>query len=467
MGTTVSFGKYAPSVTEELEFDITFSLDTSQKTVVPLGILDFDNNYENPYFGFNYSLSKSNVEELLFQISDEGGNPLYTMGYLEPIIVTAPKKAVILQDAKKGAPVFDAENPLKSWKYEDVFKPHILSSPDYTQQGSYVIYWDGFDNNEVYDSRRFDNKKLKAKITAIKGGFQKSIEIEFSTEYNKEKWADVKIDRNAKRIDLEMRVNLKDGGAKGFQTENYREPLDDPRMPSYRQRHASDRIPRDYRDRMGIAPFTSPTRSYEQLKQLAIQGLNYHWGRNSGHAVAKNVKIAEQPYEFYLDAKNIDDDDKSIDDISLIYNTNGPWMRSGNPGTVEGLISAIGNLVSREAICYNVGYIEYSNGWGYRTDNMEENEFKDTSAHEIGHTVLKAYGGTDYSYGHKGSVNVYTQTQKASAPELPLSGEIDLMPYYRENALGGESSQPNYHRRRVAAEKDVLSLLWITKIKIK
>ncbi|WP_159283874.1 hypothetical protein [Tenacibaculum maritimum] len=35
---------------------------------------------------------------------------------------------------------------------------------------------------------------------------------------------------------------------------------------------------------------------------------------------------------------------------------------------------------------------------------MGENlEFMDTSAHEIGHTILKAYGGTFYSYGHKGS----------------------------------------------------------------
>jgi hypothetical protein len=123
-------------------------------------------------------------------------------------------------------------------------------------------------------------------------------------------------------------------------------------------------------------------------------------------------------------------------------------------------------LVSREAVCYNIGYIKYSNGWGYQTDNEEDNEFKDTSAHEIGHEILKSYGGTAYSYGHKGSVNVVTQNRKGNAPEFPLSGEIDLMPYFKNNILGNEHKQPNYFLRRAAAEKDVLSLLWLSKIKL-
>lgn len=466
MEASVNFGKYSPSVIEELDFDIDFSLDSSQNTVVPLGILDFNNNYENPYFAFNYSLLKSPVELLHFQITDESGKPIYNMGYLETIIVTAPKKAKILQEAKSKTPLLNLENPIKSWKYQDVFKAHILTQPDFTQPGSYTIYWDGFDNNETFDSKNFDNKRLIAKITAVKGGFQKSIEIDFTTTYNEVKWVDVKINKKTKKIDVELRVNLKDGGAEGFGTENYHEPLDDPRMPS-RRRHPADGIPKEYKDRMGFPPIMSPTRNYQQLKQLAIEGLNYHWGRNSNHFIAKNVLIAEEPYEINVNAVNIDDDVKAIDDISLVYNTNGSWMRSGNPGTVEGIISAVGNLVSREAICYNVGYLKYSNGWGYRRESQEDLEFKDTVAHEIGHTVLKAYGGTTYSYGHKGSVYVVTQKKKSSAPKLPLSGEIDLMPYFRENELGSEGNQANYYARRVAAEKDVLSLLWLTKIKIR
>ena len=59
-----------------------------------------------------------------------------------------------------------------------------------------------------------------------------------------------------------------------------------------------------------------------------------------------------------------------------------------------------------------------------------------------------------------------TQSKKDSAPENQLTGEIDIMPYYKNNELGVEYYQPNYHKRRVAAEKDVFSLLWLTKIKI-
>ncbi|WBX77802.1 hypothetical protein PG911_05955 [Tenacibaculum ovolyticum] len=103
-------------------------------------------------------------------------------------------------------------------------------------------------------------------------------------------------------------------------------------------------------------------------------------------------------------------------------------MRSGNPGTVEDPISYFGNIFSREAICYNIGYIKYSNGWGYKTEARENIELKYISAHEIGHTILKAYGGTFYSYGHKGSVNPITQNLKQSAPKIPIDGEIDIMP---------------------------------------
>ncbi|CAA0257696.1 hypothetical protein [Tenacibaculum maritimum] len=75
--------------------------------------------------------------------------------------------------------------------------------------------------------------------------------------------------------------------------------------------------------------------------------------------------------------------------------------------------------------------------------------------------ALKAYGGTFYSYGHKGSVNTITQSEKSKAPKFPLEGEIDIMPYYT-NWLSY-----NQRNRMVAAMKDVLSLIWLTKIELK
>lgn len=465
MDTSVQFGNYAPiERPEPTDFDITLSLG-QEKTVVPMGILDFENNYENPFFSFSYALTGVPLELLDFKILDEEGTMIYGMTYLEPIIVTASKKQVLAAQAQQEVPAFNFEKPERSWNYLRLFDPEKLSAPDYTLPGSYVLHWDGFDNNEVFDSRKFHNKKLKAVITGEKAGVKKKREIEFSATFSEVNWTDIKIDRNAKRVDVELRVNLTDGGAEGFEMVNYRNPLDDPRMPSQR-RPKWQNIPPDVVSRTGRTPLQAATRSYEQLKQLAINGLNYHWGRNSNHHAAKNVTISGVVYQVFINTVNITDAGIAIDDVELMFNTNGDSLRSGNPGTVEDPLSLIGNAVSREAICYNTGYIKFSNGWGYVTDNHADNEFKDTSAHEIGHTILKAYGGTIYSYGHKGSVNWAFQTQKSSAPQFPMSGEIDIMPYFKDNALGNEHRQPNFFARRAAAEKDVLSLIWLTKLSV-
>ena len=187
-----------------------------------------------------------------------------------------------------------------------------------------------------------------------------------------------------------------------------------------------------------------------------MEGISYHWGRNRNHAVAKNVEINSEKYEVFVNPINTQS--KAMDDISLIYNTNNDWMRSGNPGTVTGFISAIGNIFSREAVCYNVGYIKGPNKWEYIEEKHEDVDFKLTAAHEIGHEILKAFGDVYYSYGHKGSVNTVTQKIKDDTPEYPSTGEIDLMKYYQ-----------NYYDipRTIASETDVLGLVWLTKIKIK
>ena len=335
---------------------------------------------------------------------------------------------------------------------------------------SYVIHWDGFNNNDIFDSTIFNGKTLKAKIIAKKGEKEKSLEVEFTTERTEVNWVDVKIDRKNKRIDTTLRVNLKDGGEKGLscssttiQKADYEEAsqrlgVENPIKDSTITFCDWDKVPKA--DLIaGKLLIKSRTRSFADLEKLAIDGLNYHWGRNANHAVAKNVNIVNDKYEVSMNAVNTTEN--SMDDVSLVYNTNGNWMRSGNPGTATwNPISWVGNAISREAICYNVGYIK-GNTWRYREGFNEDIDFKFTSAHEVGHEILKSYGGTVYSYGHKGSVNVVTQSMKKDAPEFTEKGEIDIMPYY-------PSDPPiNQFNRYVAAEKDVLSLIWLTKIEIK
>jgi hypothetical protein len=63
-------------------------------------------------------------------------------------------------------------------------------------------------------------------------------------------------------------------------------------------------------------------------------------------------------HKIELQAKHAEED---WDDIKIVYNTNGEWMRSSNPGSVRGVYSLFGNFVP-EQIVYNVGWLEFSNG---------------------------------------------------------------------------------------------------------
>jgi len=149
-----------------------------------------------------------------------------------------------------------------------------------------------------------------------------------------------------------------------------------------------------------------------------------------------------------------------MDDISIVYNTNREWLRSSNPESVRGFYSLFGNFVP-EIIAYNIGWIEYQNGWGFVRSINADKSFGETAAHELGHEILSAYGRDSYSYGHKGSSTVATQsTKKVSEGGIsyPPSGEIDLMKYYN-------GSRPdNFYSRVYASEQDVKSLLWLAKI---
>ena len=62
-----------------------------------------------------------------------------------------------------------------------------------------------------------------------------------------------------------------------------------------------------------------------------------------------------------------------------------------------------------------------------------------------------------------GSIPVFSARFK-EVIQPHLNGEMDLMPYFKDNEKGGKHSQDDYYKRRVAAEEDVKSLIWLTKI---
>ena len=403
------------------EFYLNIKHLKNKKTLVPMGIPAFEGTPENDQIEFEFEIIENDIDN--FQIDFLHGDKVIQSYFsakqtLDEVVITA-----------KGSGKKSGTNGAKSENTPNNNYP----------KGKYSIKWDGFDRNGIYDSALFTSGKLKARIKGKRNGEEKTAETsEFSFEHKEVNWVDVKINKNTKRIDVTLRINLKDGGARGLN--NW------------------DGIPK--KDLItGKPPLKTQIKSFKELEKLAIEGVNYHWSRNQNHAVAKSVDIDGEKYEVFVHAVNTTGN--AMDDVDLIFNTNRKWMRSGNPGTVEDPISFIGNIVSREAICYNVGYIKYTKRWEYNHPNDEDLEFKFTSAHEIGHTILKAYGGTFYSYGHKGSVNTITQSESPEATKYPKTGEIDIMPYYT-NVIP-------YHKYNnfSAASNDVLSLIWLTKIELK
>jgi hypothetical protein len=464
------------------DFDITFELDRDQETVVPFGILDFENKAENPFFSFKYTLSKSKIDSMNFQILDEDDTAIYQMYYIKPVIVKASKKPEILFEAKKPT-----EGPLisKTWDYQRLYREYALFEPDdYTQIGEYYIHWDGFDNEGIYDSTRFNNKKLKAKITATKDGVHKHIVIDFATEYSQVNWTDVKIDRKAKRIDVTLRVNLTDGGENGLTCQTIN-ASDIYKIPA-RTVCDWDKIPQSE-----INPsnpiIKTRTRTFEELKQLAFRGLEHYWGRNKSRVIGNHVNINGN-YEVYIQAT--DSTKNALNSLQLVYNTNGDWMRSGNPGgsyfdesLADNILDSFPDAGVIQRLSYNVGYIyeyHYLKTWEYQNYNDEDKNFEETAAHELGHELLQAYGGTAFSWQHKGSSYYFPQDKKplkgkettweyvthrdkmteTSGENYPISGEVDLMKYYNNDTIKDKL-------RTIASEKDVLGLIWLTKIKIK
>ncbi|MET3033642.1 hypothetical protein [Flavobacterium johnsoniae] len=91
-----------PPASKYAEFDIDFELNMDENTMVPFGILDCENNIENPYFSFKYALRNDDIDSLGFKITDEENEIIYQMGYLKPVIIQARKKPLVLFEAKKN-----------------------------------------------------------------------------------------------------------------------------------------------------------------------------------------------------------------------------------------------------------------------------------------------------------------------------------------------------------------------------
>lgn len=468
------------------DFKISLELDTKIKSIVPFGIKDFKENEENQFFKFKLKISGDGVNDWQLDIKGKSG-VIYTC-----YSSTQELDEVIVTGKSKRGPTSSTESSSEE-----------TSSPSLWPAGEYVINWDGFDAKGIYDSTLFNGEDLEAVITARKDGKQKNATVDFSTNYSEVQWTDVKIDRNAKIIYVNLRVNLTDGGAKGLSCYTHSEPehtvSGEPNpFTGIKVKFCDwDKIPSSViKPSQPIKKTRSKT--FEQLRDLAIEGLAQYWGRNATRG--KNVMLNGVVFEVFVNAVNLQDKSKTMDDIPLVYHTNGDSGRSGNTGGSykdNNLDDNIMNLIPDtgvvQQLSYNAGYIKNDwkndklDGWRYYDDidngsspYAAISKFKETAAHEIGHEILQAYYGTTFSWQHKGSSYYLPQNTKpikgdktiidyfipdfmseSSGEEYPKNGEIDLMKYYNN------TPNPVDQTRLIADKNDVLGLIWLTKIKLK
>lgn len=300
-----------------------------------------------------------------------------------------------------------------------------------------VIKWDGF-VKDTYNSNFMTNPKgVKFRIKGFFCGYEKATDEKiFIFEYCDKNWMDVIINKRTKNIIINLRVSFQDNGDIGLAGVG------------------PDLVPKAVLQQFNKPSLKQRTESYDQLKKIALDGMNYYWSRNRNHLVGKNITVNGQPYEVTVNA--VESSKMCMPKILLMFSSNIEPPRSCNWAVLR-------------IAYYITGYLEFTywlkiNSWTYWDKNRSDNDFKYTFAHEMGHEILLAYGGESYSKKHKGSSTLISQSP-ATGTTYPRTGEIDLMKYADENTT--DPSIQQFFERSVAANEDVASLMYISGIKRK
>lgn len=301
-----------------------------------------------------------------------------------------------------------------------------------------TVDWDGF-VNDVYESKKFTSKdgvNFRVKGYAFdKEQCSHTKNIKF--EYKNKDWIDIVINKKSLKVDVTLRINIKDSGDFGIHT-------------SWR------RIPELAIKRSGKPPIKTRILTFDQLKKIALEGMNYYWSRNNSHPVGKSVLINGQEYQFTVNCINATA--SHMPSMPIIFASNWSPGRSCNWE------------LSRKTY-YNIGYIEFqkfsgnsnNSTWEYWDKPLADNMFKHTFSHEMGHEILLAYGGQMYSKKHKGSSSVLQSPVEGT--KYPRTGEIDLMKYADESERRYDLKL--FYERSVAAAEDVASLIHISGLDLK
>ena len=373
-------------------------------TFVPLGIRSYDGSYESKYIMIPYTISGSNAKKLTIQIRN-GSTELYKQEF------TAPSSLSV---------------------------------------GKHYWSWDGFDNEGILDTEILTKGNLNCKITAVsqKGNvFTKFKDLKFS--YKQVNWVDVRIDRSNKIIQATVRINLRDGGAVGIKPYNeiVFEGTFGEKVITLKEERPWEAIPKNTLNVYRHPIIKKQLLSFEKLRDLALQGVERYWSRQSSNQEGKNVKIGDDFYQVIVRAIP---HKEGMVAPKIIFFTN---KKEDNSNRSH-------NWFASRELYYKVGYIQKSNGiWEYIIEKNATEEFQETAAHEIGHKLLEDYGGLKYSYKHKGTSTLLQDPIKNTP--YPQKGEIDLMKYSDDKYYPS-----GYYQRTVLSEEDLKGLLWLTKMNI-
>ena len=370
------------------------------KTFVPFGIPAFGGEKENAGINFVYEVKNEEAKKIILQIR-ERNKEIY-------------KKELIAPEGKPFA------------------------------KKKYSWQWDGFDNNGILDTSKLVGKKLNFYITALSVSNKITHScLDFELSYSKLNWVDIRIDRPNKIIQATVRINLRDGGAVGLDSEL--KAYVAARGMGSEEAALLEMVPSDIVKKYGRPTLKARTRSFEDLRDLALQGVERYWSRRATNWVGKNVKIGDDFYQVIVKAIPHKEGMVAPRIIFFTNKYNKKYNRSHNW------------FASRE-LYYKVGYIG-EDKWEYFEDIDVIDKFKLIAAHEIGHKLLEDYGGMKYSYKHKGT-STLLQNPIENTP-YPQKGEIDLMKYSDD-----EYYPSGYYQRNILSEEDLKGLLWLTKMNI-
>jgi hypothetical protein len=172
---------------------------------------------------------------------------------------------------------------------------------------------------------------------------------------------------------------------------------------------------------------------YARLRNLVFRGIRRFWSRT--------VHVGGEAFSVDVNAMSALGNAISV---SLAVQGGSNYARSHN----------VGLLGIEATLFYNIG--------SFATQAEADADFMQTAAHEVGHSILKEFGGVQYSWSHKGSTSLL-QSVKDTTPGYPPTGEVDLMRYYDESKTPGVSFA-RLAARTMADEWDVKCLLWLSRL---